>query len=157
MSGTEIIGGIKFNTKDIDKKVASDNTFSVTLTDGTTINYLTQSEERCAEIEIMGTGRIEFRGIEKATITDTPQNDVYILAGCDNVIVYADGGTNNDNLYSSGNDQDFVEVKNRKLPDGSIQYSKDNVLKLNKDDLYQLANSDNVHIVNKDSTDILED
>lgn len=156
MNGTEVIGGIKFNTKDIDKKIASDNTYSVTLVDGTTINYLTQREERFAEIEIMEAGKIEFRGIEKATITDTPKDDVYILSGCNSVILYADGGTNNDNLYSSGNDQDFVEVSDRKLPDGSIQHSKNNVLKLNKDDLYQLANSDSVNMVNNNSTDITE-
>jgi len=154
MSGFEIVGGIKFKSKDIAAKECFDNKYSVNLADGTTLDFVQQAEDRFAEVELLESGRVEFRGIENATIIDTPMDDVYVLCGCRNVTVAADAGTLDGGTHTFGMDQDFVEVQDRTLPNGKIQRSENNTLKLNKDDLYQLSGSDDVNLVNNDSEDI---
>ena len=156
MSDFEIIAGIKFYTKDIHSMNLTGDKFSVTLMEGTTINYPRQNEDRQAEVLLKNAGRIEFKGIQDATIIDTPENNVYVLEGCENVTVEADGGINEFDKETVGNDQDLIELSNRILPDGTIQYSRNNVLKLNKNDLYKLPNQSNISHVEYDSAEIFE-
>ena len=151
MADTEIIGGIKFYTKDILEIKITDTDFNVILMDGTSVTYTMQPEERQAEIVAKDVGRIEFLGLINATIKDSPNNDVYILSGCENITVDADSGIMKMDGEDIGTDQDLIELKNRILDNGVLQYSKSNILKLNKGDLYKLPNESSINYVSNDS------
>ena len=156
MNDFEYIGGVKFFTKDILEINISETDFQVILMDGTSVEYTQIPEERQAEVVMKEVGRIEFSGLIDSVIKDSPNNDVYVLYGCENVTVDADNGTMDFNNEIIGTDQDLITINNRTLPNGKIQYSKSNTLKLNKNDLYMLPNKGIINSINELSAEINE-
>ena len=156
MSVIEIIGGIKFYSKDINEVNLKDELFDVIMADGTELKYGYQPREREAEVIVKSTGRVEFNGLINVTIKDSPNNDVYLLAGCESVTLEADRGLMRMKDEMVGIDQDLIQLKNRLLKNGEVQYSKSNTLKLNKCDLYQLPNETSINFVNEDSEQVKE-
>ena len=156
MSDIEIIGGIKFHTNNIIEVNLKNEWFYIILADGTELKYKYQPRERDAEVIVKSMGRVEFNGLINVTIKDSPNNDVYLLAGCENVVLEADRGLMKMKDEIVGIDQDLIQLKNRLLKNGEIQYSKSNTLKLNKCDLFQLPDETSINFVNKDSEQINE-
>ena len=100
--------------------------YSVTLKDGTKLNYEKQSENRQATIDILDDGSVNFFGLSEAKIIGTDKNDNYRLHGCEKTLVNVLGDSKNSMLGAFlGKERKFDEVHGykRTLPDGSTQKS----------------------------------
>ena len=64
-------------------------TYSVTLKDGTKVQYAEQPAENKANIEIGKSGAVYFNGVSNAMVYDTPDNDRYGFCSCSDVSVFA--------------------------------------------------------------------
>ena len=146
MGNILVIGGVRIDEDIINKYNISTDVCEITLKQGTHIIYRGQLPARHAEITQTLNKRIDFKGLVDATIIDTEKNDIYRLLGCENVAVCADRG--------DSSDQDLVEIYHRLLPDKTMQYSKNNILKLNKGDLYKLPEDTTIQFVQESSEQI---
>ena len=152
----EIIGGVSFNQNIIQTFSLYGKEYNVTLNNGTKIIYKEQPKEREAKVEQDKTNRNDLMGLYNATIIDTKENDVYRLMGCENVTIIADRiiKDNFDNHIKF--DSDLILISNRRLSNGHIQTSKNNILKLNKGDLYKLIDDTNISVAEEDKKTVLE-
>lgn len=141
-----LLGGVRVDENIILKYNIAADVCEITLKQGTHIIYRSQPSSRHAEITQSLSKRIDFKGLVDATIIDTEKNDIYRLLGCENVAVCADRG--------DSSDQDLVEICHRLLPDKTMQYSKNNILKLNKGDLYKLPEDTYIKFVDDSSEQI---
>lgn len=141
------IGGITYNLYAIKSSHHFDDEYVVVLKDGTTLKYQEQDFHREAEVVIDKSGRIDFKGLSGVTITDTKENDIYRLMGCENVLLKADRIEKDKDGNVILSDSDFVQLTHRRLVSGEIQYSKGNRLELNKSDLYALPEDANISFV----------
>ncbi len=141
-----VLGGVSIDEDIIHKYNVTADVCEITLKQGTHIIYRNQPSSRHAEITQTLNKRIDFKGLVDATIIDTEKNDIYRLLGCENVAVCADRG--------DSSDQDLVEIYHRLLPDKTMQYSKNNILKLNKGDLYKLPEDTTIKFVQETSEQI---
>lgn len=125
---------------DSGKLSAAPTRYDVELKDGTKIRYFEQGPEQNASIfqktDKNGT-TTTFSGLFGAEITDTPNDDKYILSGCTFTKVDADrmteekGGFFNKKVISV--DSDLVRVEDRINENGSIDESEHNYFYLSGD------------------------
>ena len=141
------IGGVSFSKAEVAKqevktKNATDKDglweqykeYTVTLKDGTKVTYRQQDAERKAAVAVQDDGSVNFFGLSGAEIRDTEKDDTYRLIGCEFTHVRA----NRDDkgfIFKEPADNDDISAHNRKMPDGSIQKTKENIATVNAGDM----------------------
>ena len=115
----------------------SKSVFNVELADGTKLSYEEQASQREAKVFKEGNWTKLF-GLENAEITDTPKDDHYDLIGCKNCEIKADRVHAEGLIFKDlvSDDEDMIDIRHRKMNDGSIQASEKNSVYLGNRDWY---------------------
>lgn len=149
-------------TDDVKESTFHDATkYEVTLKDGTKVTHTSHkyedgsSNEKAnlankAEVQVENNGTVNFKGLSGAVITDTPKNDNYRFLGCEYTELNASRTEEKsldftDKVKSKlgfivqrerkGKDKDNITIANRKLDNGKIQKSCNNLFHCNNGDI----------------------
>ena len=141
------IGGVSFSKTEVAKqevktKNATDKDglweqykeYTVTLKDGTKVTYRQQDAERKAAVAVQDDGSVNFFGLSGAEIRDTEKDDTYRLIGCEFTHVRADR-PDKGFIFKEPADIDDISAYKRKMPDGSVQKTKENIATVNAGDI----------------------